>query len=236
MAVGFAQGTGSSQGRLNAEIEDVIANSYTVRKNNAHAWPEVYFSDIGWVEFEPTGNQAPLDRPIAPRENSDLTNGLNPNNLPKPEPDSTDLPPDGTDGLNDPVAATNSTLFSPIYLIPLFIAFTALTIYLSRRMHSLPASGVRATTMERSGIEVPKWLPLGTLEFTLLIERSFESVTLVCIGQTSLPRHTLERAKPCKYPTSTRNRDKSTSGRTPNIPLYFQSSGRKASPSCCIPG
>jgi hypothetical protein len=88
MAVGFAQGTGSSQDGFNAEVEDIIINAYTVRKNNAHAWPEVYFPGIGWVEFEPTGNQAPLDRPIAPREDTDLTGGLNPNNLPQPEPSS----------------------------------------------------------------------------------------------------------------------------------------------------
>jgi len=178
MAVGFAQGTGSSQGGLNAEIEDVIVNSYTVRKNNAHAWPEVYFSDIGWVEFEPTGNQAPLDRPLAPRENSDLTNGLNPNNLPKPEPDSTNLPADKTDGLNNPAATTDSALFSPIYLLLLFIAFAALTIYLSHR-YALPArvpAFVR-TTMERTGIEVPNWIihweRWGSLS---PIERSFESI------------------------------------------------------------
>ena len=28
-----------------------------------HAWPEVYFPGVGWVEFEPTSSQAPLVRP-----------------------------------------------------------------------------------------------------------------------------------------------------------------------------
>jgi hypothetical protein len=177
MAVGFAQGTGSSQGGLNADIEDVIVNSYTVRKNNAHAWPEVYFPNIGWVEFEPTGNQAPLDRPVAPRENSDSTNGLNPGNLPKPEPDSTDLPTDQTNLNNNPTT-TDTTLFSPIYLIPLFIAFAALTIYLSRR-YALPArvpAFVR-TTLERTGLEVPNWIIHWEGWSSLSsIERSFESI------------------------------------------------------------
>ncbi len=177
MAVGFAQGTGTSQGGLNTDIEDVIANSYTVRKNNAHAWPEVYFSNIGWVEFEPTGNQAPLDRPLAPRENSDSTNGLNPGNLPKPEPDSANLPPDKTDSNNNS-ATTNTTLFSPFYLIPLFIAFAALTIFLSRR-YALPSrvpAFVR-TTMERTGLEVPNWI-IHWERWSILspIERAFESI------------------------------------------------------------
>jgi transglutaminase-like putative cysteine protease len=38
-------------------------SSYLVRQKDAHAWPEVYFPAIGWVEFEPTQNQLPLLRP-----------------------------------------------------------------------------------------------------------------------------------------------------------------------------
>ena len=50
LAVGYAQG----------EKENGL---YVVRPKNAHAWPEVYFPGIGWVEFEPTVNQLPLSRP-----------------------------------------------------------------------------------------------------------------------------------------------------------------------------
>jgi transglutaminase-like putative cysteine protease len=199
MAVGFAQGTGTSQDGINQQIEDIVINSYTVRKNNAHAWPEVYFPGIGWVEFEPTGNQAPLDRPLAPRENIDLTGGLNPNNLPKPEPEVDALPLDGTDGLTtDP--QMDSTFFPLLYLLPLFIAFTALTIYLSRRYAltvRIPAF-VR-TTMERSGIEVPVWIIHWEHWSSLApIERSFESINfgLRQVNQPA-PLHAtpLERAK-----------------------------------------
>ena len=38
---------------------------YHIRENDAHAWPEVYFPGYGWVEFEPTGGQPPLERPRA---------------------------------------------------------------------------------------------------------------------------------------------------------------------------
>ena len=51
MAVGFAQG----------EFES--PNTYTVRQQDSHAWPEVYFPGVGWVEFEPTTNQTPLAYP-----------------------------------------------------------------------------------------------------------------------------------------------------------------------------
>jgi transglutaminase-like putative cysteine protease len=62
MAAGFAQGDVTTRGEDLAGEEEIIPNSYTGRKNNAHAWPEVYFPGIGWIEFEPTGNQVPLNR------------------------------------------------------------------------------------------------------------------------------------------------------------------------------
>ena len=52
MVVGFAQGEFSAP------------NIYEVREQDEHAWPEVYFPGFGWVEFEPTSNQAPLVRPL----------------------------------------------------------------------------------------------------------------------------------------------------------------------------
>lgn len=49
-AVGYAQG------------ERLDDGSFYVRQKDAHAWPEVYFPGIGWVEFEPTASQPVLVR------------------------------------------------------------------------------------------------------------------------------------------------------------------------------
>lgn len=47
VAVGFTQG-------------DLVDSTYVVRGRNTHAWPEVWFDDLGWVPFEPTpGRGAP---------------------------------------------------------------------------------------------------------------------------------------------------------------------------------
>jgi transglutaminase-like putative cysteine protease len=49
---------------------------YVVRELNAHSWAEVYFTDIGWVEFEPTGSipeivRVEADEIITPEQEPD---------------------------------------------------------------------------------------------------------------------------------------------------------------------
>ncbi len=49
-AVGYAQGEQLDDGR------------YLVRQQDAHAWPEVFFPELGWIEFEPTVSQSAILR------------------------------------------------------------------------------------------------------------------------------------------------------------------------------
>ncbi len=51
IAAGFAQGEW-----------DPSQNAYLVRERDAHTWVEVYFPGYGWVEFEPTADEAPIER------------------------------------------------------------------------------------------------------------------------------------------------------------------------------
>ncbi|MGI8587420.1 MAG: transglutaminase TgpA family protein [Chloroflexia bacterium] len=51
-AVGYAPGEYDSSTQV-----------WTIKESAAHAWPEVYFQNIGWVEFEPTPSQSVIDRP-----------------------------------------------------------------------------------------------------------------------------------------------------------------------------
>ncbi len=64
LAVGYAQGQ-----------HDEENNVYTVLQRDAHAWPEVYFPEIGWVEFEPTLNQRPIRRPAGESTDEDPAGG-----------------------------------------------------------------------------------------------------------------------------------------------------------------
>jgi transglutaminase-like putative cysteine protease len=176
MAVGFAQGEGIAGGDDLAPEEEITPGIFTVRKKNAHAWPEVYFPGIGWVEFEPTGNQAPLTRPVA-RDPSDANN-FNPLNNPLlgeipefPSPDEGEL------GV-DPAAQTNPALSPLLYLIPLFIACAALTIYLSRRYSIQTRIPVfLRASIERSGAQVPDWVINWERWVSLSpIEKAFASI------------------------------------------------------------
>jgi transglutaminase-like putative cysteine protease len=75
LAVGYAQGgrmyiiAAEEVNRLELQLDDgnqetagAIGEYYEVRQKDAHAWPEVYFPGIGWVEFEPTVSQFPISR------------------------------------------------------------------------------------------------------------------------------------------------------------------------------
>lgn len=72
VAVGFAQGEQQPMPveNLPVGVGPVITNPraaetsiYVVRQKDAHAWPEVFFPGLGWVNFEPTVGQSPLSRP-----------------------------------------------------------------------------------------------------------------------------------------------------------------------------
>jgi hypothetical protein len=82
LAVGFAQGerqpgsektlpAGSS---VYAGEPETTTSTYVVRQKDAHAWPEVYFPNIGWVIFEPTVSQTAISRPSGePAASNDLS-------------------------------------------------------------------------------------------------------------------------------------------------------------------
>jgi hypothetical protein len=112
MVVGFAQG----------EYEP--PDKYTVIEKDAHAWPEVYFPGIGWVEFEPTAGQPALDRlpgdaipneqsPFPTPDNTGLHNGGRPN-----------IPEEGT-GINSGSGAPPNSLLRLMLFFGLLIVVIA---------------------------------------------------------------------------------------------------------------
>ena len=171
MAVGFAEGA-----------FDEEANVYIVRSLNAHAWPEVYFPGIGWIEFEPTGNQDPLNRPNRPEDTPTADNGQTTGPLNAP-----DLLNDGlTFGSREqPLEeGITPTAEQPVTVNPLFyyLAVTVLLIIilwiLNNRFSVIDRVPVYLqTAYERNGGRSPAWLANWARWTTLTpIERSFETI------------------------------------------------------------
>lgn len=52
VASGYAVGSASDDGY------------YHIKEANAHSWPELYFGELGWIEFEPTTSQPEISRPV----------------------------------------------------------------------------------------------------------------------------------------------------------------------------
>lgn len=47
-----------------AEGEVADDGYYHINESNAHSWPELYFGDLGWIEFEPTAARPEIVRPV----------------------------------------------------------------------------------------------------------------------------------------------------------------------------
>ncbi|PJF42737.1 MAG: hypothetical protein CUN50_03090 [Candidatus Thermofonsia Clade 1 bacterium] len=79
MAAGFSQG-----------IYDPVNQYFVVRERDAHTWVEVYFPNIGWVEFEPTAAQSVINRAeieiIPPTQTPSPTATSTPTFTPTPTP------------------------------------------------------------------------------------------------------------------------------------------------------
>jgi transglutaminase-like putative cysteine protease len=170
MAVGFAEGA-----------FDEEANVYVVRSLNAHAWPEVYFPGIGWVEFEPTGNQDPLERPDRPEDNPQ-ENGQNandPSNLPDRLTGDSQFAnreqiQEGITPLPSPINTFNPLpyyLAAILFLVGIFWFANARYAFFNQVPVYLKAA------YERNGGHPPSWLT-NWARWAMLtpIERSFETI------------------------------------------------------------
>ncbi len=170
MAVGFAEGTFDS--------ED---NIYVVRNLDTHAWPEIYFPGIGWVEFEPTGNQQPLIRPDRPEETSPSEDDIPGGNLIDPgalnpirgfDEDDQNLPEDIF--IPESALITNYRYLYISATVFLLAAFW----FINRRYAVIDNIPIRLQgAYERNEGQAPAWIKNWARWARLSpIERSFETI------------------------------------------------------------
>lgn len=173
LAVGYAEGERSTPPRPEnipilpsgavPEEATVTSGIYTVRHRDAHAWPEVFFPNIGWVEFEPTVSQQPIIRPtgniLNPEENPAIPNqGQDPLNRELNNPDASagqgELPPEGPIGLLQRIPLA--------YLLLILAVVIAIILFLVgriRRKRGYPPFPVQfEARLRRMGLEPPATL------------------------------------------------------------------------------
>ncbi len=189
LAAGYAQG----------DLLEGSTDTFVVRQSASHAWPEVYFPGIGWVEFEPTVSQPVLVRPLGER--------LDINNINMPRDRREDDLGDGFDptqqgGPEEEAGAVDLSDTTPIYTYTIValgfvLALIVLSIPLIRRkqlhkrVNSFPVlleNGIR-----RIGIQPPsflrRWAHLARLS---PLARAYMEINLALsrLGQHPEPKDT----------------------------------------------
>jgi hypothetical protein len=165
LAVGFAEGQYQN-------------GAYMVRQRDAHAWPEVYFPDIGWVEFEPTVSQDALVRPDGSSQaNSPLSGVSSPSRSSAGEAGGQHTKETGilknVNGL--PFA---QTVIGRTLIIASIILWTVVIIFLLRRYHVISYLPVYLSiALDKGGITSPDWIKTWSLwNQSEPVERLFTSI------------------------------------------------------------
>ncbi|RME87774.1 MAG: transglutaminase domain-containing protein, partial [Anaerolineae bacterium] len=180
LAVGFAEGE-----------YDIQESTYIVRQRDSHAWPEVYFPGIGWVEFEPTAGQRPLVRPrggISPEEEEKRA-------LRQDVPSLIETPTEERPAEISQPSPPSILLWGLIGLLSAGVLLASW--YTNRRYAWANHLPVRLqSTLERHGIEPPIWLQRWSRHAEQTpITRAFQTINwgLRLLGESPPPHATPAR-------------------------------------------
>lgn len=164
LAVGYAQGELRADG------------AYTVREKDAHAWPEVYFTGIGWVDFEPTTSQPAIVRAQQPLASA---NGPTPTPEKAPATPLPQTPQDDTSLQNGNTIATYQTIKVWVIISVVVLLLAGCLLWLVDRKQPLGQRIPRFVrrSYQRYGLKPPAWLERWERWSEIgLIERSFHAI------------------------------------------------------------
>lgn len=138
IAVGFTSGRPILE---NSVVRNVVTT------DDLHAWPELYFADLGWVRFEPTPGRgtipdfqaAPVDDPNTPQNEATPTPTPTPTTTPQPTADPQSIPNESTPTQIAARANTTTLVSILVALALLAILLVPFAIRRSRRVRRLGA-------------------------------------------------------------------------------------------------
>ncbi len=156
LAVGYAEGAEQEGG-----------DEYQVLKKDSHAWPEVFFPGYGWIEFEPTASQPPLDYPSGdPTIDENPDSIINPGDFPSGNPGVGRLGQEEEEiFLLDEVPTNPINTVQVFILTVILIGLMGLGIFLYKRIQSSPSHLflVIRKSLKNFGLHVPDWLEYLTV-------------------------------------------------------------------------
>ncbi|MBE0696251.1 MAG: transglutaminase domain-containing protein, partial [Anaerolineaceae bacterium] len=155
LSVGYAEGT------WNPEIE-----AFSVLGKDSHAWPEVYFPQIGWVSFEPTVSQ-PLGTFPTGEDSAASQQNQNAPGSTVPTFDPLSMRPQDSPYPVNPADLGNlgqKILIAPwqiaLFVLLLVIMIVAVLEWRRRRIQDLPLPSWIEKSLDERGFRTPEWLRL----------------------------------------------------------------------------
>jgi transglutaminase-like putative cysteine protease len=196
LAVGYAEGQSISD-TARPGGAGLPAEGFTVRNKDSHAWPEVYFNGIGWIEFEPTVSQPALSLPASGDQGQ-----INAANNYRAEKS---LLGDGGVGQNDPallvaqnaatfITKSSQTVVFKILVVVGILALIGLAWVVKTRQVQIPVIPVwLENSLTRRGMKIPGWLRAWS-RWSLFspLQRAYGTInqSLSLLGQPARPSET----------------------------------------------
>jgi len=189
---GYAQG----------ESQNPDETEFIVRREQSHAWPEVFFEGIGWVEFEPTTLQPALDRLMGDTVSpiTDIPSVRDPNREDLPVMDGGESIgiggeiPDTIELEELSGVETDEPTILPFILMGIVVVFSIILIFKDRKPSSSPSTPVVIETfLVKRGWKIPVWLKKwSTYSKTSAEEKAFAKIiwSLSLFNKLSLKSYT----------------------------------------------
>lgn len=146
LAIGYAEGDGNATG-----------DSFKVKAHASHAWPEVYFNNIGWVEFEPTGSEPEIFFTSDSNGNANPADAFREDH--RPIYSGAVEPPEPPSNTSNSLTIKRTIVTDMVVGMPLLcLAIIILLQFALIGVHILPVPVLTVSILGRYGLKIPTWL------------------------------------------------------------------------------